>query len=361
MALYQLKYRTRVIEPQKGHASSIRFFVGTCSVTEENQLHLVEFNDDEEEVMCVNVYPHSPEVVALAASPSDPALLVTSFNQTRGSSVSNNVGLWRIGGDEATPKLDMAAELCYPPEKKRERGCVSGLLWEQGFAEMVFTVEPGRLAGWNLAQLGTGPAMEVVLSPEDSLAQVGGASLNPHIATVLAVCVGDSVLGFDTREAGSARGVPVWKLRSATDEHVRDCDFNPNKPYFLCCGGDEGRVRFWDYRKPSEFVQQSFPPGSQHSHWITTVEYNPHHDSLVLSSGTDGLVNLYNAKSVSSSTAVAAGAASDYLIASYNGFGQSAYRAVWATEAWVYGAVSWDGKAVFSSVPDKEKMTILTE
>ncbi len=356
MSLYQLKWRTRSIEPQKGHNTSIRFLVATCSVIEDNQIHLVEYNEDEEDVMCVNVYPHVPEVVALASSPSDPALLVTSFNQIGGAAVQNRVGLWRMGGDEAAPKLDMVGEFGRTNEAP-----VSSLLWENGFADTVFTVQAGRLCGWSAEQPGATPTLQVALSPDGSMAPVGGAALNPHIATVAAVCVGDAVLGFDTREASSARGVPVWRLRSAGEEHVRDCDFNPNKPYYLCCGGDEGGVRFWDYRKPNDFVQQSFPANSQHSHWISTVEYNPHHDSLVLSCGTDGLVNLYNAKSVSSSATAGGGGNGDYLIASYNGFSQSAYRAVWATDAWVYGAVSWDGKAVFSSVPDKEKMMILTE
>jgi WD40 repeat protein len=305
-------------------------------------------------VLCVNVYPHSSEVVALASSPADASLLITSFTQIRGSSLKNRVALWKMGGDESIPKLDMTSELMYPEGASVERAPVTAVLWEEAFSDTVFTVEAGRVAGWNLANCGGGPAMEIALSPDGGLVSCGGIALNPHISTVLAVCVGDVVLGYDTREGGK---VPVWRLKGSPDQLVRDCDFNPNKPYYLCSGGDDGKIRFWDYRKTSECLQQTFPGGSEHSHWITSVEYNPHHDSLVLSSGTDGLVNLYCAKSVSSSPG-----GSDYLISSYNGFSQSAYRAAWSSsDAWSFAAISWDGKAVLAGVPDKEKMSILTE
>lgn len=349
MSVYALKYRTRVCEPQRGHDGSIRFFLATCSVSEENQIHLVEYNDNDEDVMCVNVYPHSSEVVALAASPSDASLLLTSFNVVRGASVKNQVALWRLAGDESSPKLELVSEL---PSSSQT---VSSILWEQGFADTVFTVETGRLLGWNVANLSAAASLEVVLSSDDVLAPCGGAALNPHIPTVLGVCVGDSVLGFDTRDAAKQ---PVWRLKGPADQLVRDCDFNANKPYFLCSGGDDGKLRFWDYRKPNEPVQQNFPASANHSHFITSVEYNPHHDSLVLSSGTDGLVNLYCAQSVSSSP----GSGADYLVSSYNGFSQSAYRAAWASsDAWTFAAISWDGKAMLACVPDKEKMSILTD
>lgn len=359
MSVYALKYRTRVCEPQKGHDGSVRFFFATCTVSDENQIHLVEYNDTDEEVLCVNVYPHSSEVVALASSPQDANLLITSFNQIRGSSVKNRVALWKLSGNETNPKLDVGLELSFPEGSSAvERRTVTSVLWEQGFADTVFTVEAGRLAGWNVsgASAAEGPALDIALSADGAALACGGASLNPHIMSVLAVCVGDSVLGFDTRDASKQ---PVWRLKGPVDQLVRDCDFNANKPYFLCSGGDDGRVRFWDYRKPQEPVQQAFPAGTNHSHFISSVEYNPHHDALVLSSGTDGLVNLYCAQSVSSSPSAAG---SDYLISSYNGFGQSAYRAAWASsDAWTFAAISWDGKAVLATVPDKEKMAILTE
>lgn len=349
-AVYALKYKTRVCEPQKGSEDKIRFLFGTCSVTEENQVHLVEFSDDDEEVFCVNVFPHLPEVQALASSPSDPALLASSYPLLASSSLHYRLALWRMAGDDMHSQLDRLAELSL-------QGPIAALLWEESAPRSLFTATPGHFTAWDIDS--SAASLQIPLG--EPLVHVGGASLNPHFSTVVAVCVGDSILGFDTREAASAKGTPAWKILAAA-EHVRDVDFNPNRPYFLCSGGDEGRLCFWDYRKPQERVEQSF---LSHTHWISSVEYNPHHDSLVLSSGTDGQVNLYNAKSVSSAPPAASGTGGgngggDYLVSTYDQFSQSVYQARWSSsDAWVYAAVSYDGKALIETVPDKEKMQIL--
>ena len=347
-AVYALKYKTRACEPQKAAEDKIRFLFGTANVVEENQIHLVEWDDDDEDVFCVNVYPHASEVVAMASSPTDASLLATSYTKVSGHSVTPQLGIWRMGGDEMHPRLDVVSTL-------ESKGASVALLWEESVPGTLFAVETGgQLRGWDVER----GAESMQLALGESLVHVGGAALNPHFSTVLAVCVGDSVLGFDTREAS---GKPVWRLPGDA-EHVRDVDFNPNRPYFLCCGGDAGQLRFWDYRKPDEPVEQRF---SGHSHWLTSVAFNPHHDSLVLSSGTDGAVNLYNAKSVSSSVSsslASSSSVSDYLVSSYDRFSQSVYRAVWSSaDAWVYAAVSYDGKALIETVPDKEKMQILVE
>lgn len=365
---YGLQYKSRCIEPQRGHSSSARFFVATASLVEENQIHVLEVSEEEEDVACCNVYPHAAEVVALSGSPTDANLLFTSSNDvSRANSevfaVRNRVTLWRLNSDDVNASLERVAEL--PVHTGDDSRVVTALLWEEALADTLFTVEQGRLLSWTLSTPDK-PSQTIALA--DQLVFVGGASLNPHFSTVVAVCVGDAVLAFDTRDTSSG---PVWKLKGDSG-FVRDCDFNPNKPYFLCSGGDAGVIRFWDYRKPATFVNQKFAAQQSflHSHWVTSVEYNPHHDSLVLSSGTDGTVNLYSAKSVSSAPVASNGAAAasaggqttDYVISSYDRFRQSVYRACWSSaDAWTYASVSYDGKVCFLTVNDKEKMSILTE
>ncbi len=349
MSVYSLRGRARCLEPQRGHDSSVRFFVGSCNVADSNAIHLVEVDSEEAEVLCVNVYSHASELVALASCPSDASLLASSFSDVSGLSVSCRVALWRLAGDESSPRLESVALL---PRSLR----VHALSWEQ--SGELWTADERALAAWDVSR-GENcqtPALELALgaAPDEApRANVGGLALDPHIVSVVAVSVGAEVLGFDRRDAAKQ---PVWKLKGPAEQV--DCDFNPNKPYFLCTGGVDGVVRFWDYRKPSEPIQQTFPAGANHSHHISSVEFNPHHDSLVLSSSTDGLVNLYCAQSVSSSP----GSASDYLVSSYNGFNDSVYQAKWASsDAWTFGSVSWNGKAYFGGVPDKEKMAILIE
>eukprot|EP00163_Fabomonas_tropica_P012029 TRINITY_DN2311_c0_g1_i3.p1 TRINITY_DN2311_c0_g1~~TRINITY_DN2311_c0_g1_i3.p1 ORF type:complete len:109 (-),score=16.15 TRINITY_DN2311_c0_g1_i3:53-379(-) len=97
----------------------------------------------------------------------------------------------------------------------------------------------------------------------------------------------------------------------------------------MVSGGDDCKVKFWDYRKPDRPLKVL----SSHSHWyvlslslslfyhvsslihvppyhvmmyvilsprVWNVQYNYFHDQLVVSSSTDSIVNLWNVASLSS-------------------------------------------------------------
>ena len=76
--------------------------------------------------------------------------------------------------------------------------------------------------------------------------------------------------------------------------------------------GMDGVVKFWDLRMHSSSISggndgaPSFPPPllkavrGGHSHWTTRAIYNPFHDQLVLTGGSDGIANLWRISSCSS-------------------------------------------------------------
>ena len=79
-----------------GQKDKHRFLVGTCSAKEANELHLIEFDDDRNEVNCCAVLPHTDEVWSLATHPTDPALFFSIHYHDR----AYRATLWQIPTDE---------------------------------------------------------------------------------------------------------------------------------------------------------------------------------------------------------------------------------------------------------------------
>lgn len=88
----------------------------------------------------------------------------------------------------------------------------------------------------------------------------------------------------------------------------RACDIscNPNRPWYLLTSGEDGEVHIWDARAASESQEHVEPVLvlRGHEHWATCGRYNPFHDQLAVSGGTDGAVVMWRISSVSSAPLV---------------------------------------------------------
>lgn len=73
-------------------------------------------------------------------------------------------------------------------------------------------------------------------------------------------------------------------------------DFNTNRQYILSTCGDDGYMKFWDIRNPSEALLSK----AEHSHWVWNIRINRFHDQLVLTSSSDSRVILSSIASISS-------------------------------------------------------------
>lgn len=135
------------------------------------------------------------------------------------------------------------------------------------------------------------------------------ASWDPHNTNLCAITCGLNVSIVDNRS-----GNVELTLKNCHKFGVTDLDHNPNKPNVLSTCGQDSLVKFWDlrYSHSSAFNDLSNKTRNAirqhplrilqggHSHWITRVKYNSFHDQLLLSGGTDGLVNLWRVSSISS-------------------------------------------------------------
>jgi WD40 repeat protein len=244
---------------------------------------------------------------------------------------------------------------------------------------------------------------------------------DPHSTSgdAVAVSVGRSISILDWRvphgtatatdaaaPAMSSSGT-VGALRNCHRGAVTDLDYNPNKPHVLATAGQDGLIRFWDLRRTSALSGPSSSMASAsspiltarggHSHWITALQYNPCHDQLLVSTGTDRTTNLWRIGSVSSAPWQDQGggggrnpddddgddgpadpranhhkhlsrddddgamdSAPNARVDRYDQHGDSCYAVAWArNDPWMYLTACYDGKVVLSHVPSKEKYKIL--
>ncbi|KAH8855464.1 EARP-interacting protein like [Schistosoma japonicum] len=218
---------------------------------------------------------------------------------------------------------------------------------------------------------------------------------------------------------------PCFWMENANWPCVRDIDYNPHRPNLLISGGDDGILRLWDLRylrtryrclstnttaaatnthipnASERIMQYGTEPTVQplfaiasHSHWIWSVRYHPTRDQLVLSSGSDGRVCLYNLPSYSSDALLnndikgqpannhsqmelpdehddhssccshedEIDKNEDGLIARLEQHEESVYAVEWSpVDAWYFASISYDGNFLINRVPDQIKLNILLQ
>ena len=160
------------------------------------------------------------------------------------------------------------------------------------------------------------------------------ASWDPHNHNLCAVTLGTNVGFVDMRVGKVVNG-----LKGCHRYGVTDVDYNPNKPHVLSSSGQDSLVKFWDLRYAAiydgndgndehEDHEDQYGSGNAcssnwsrhtplrtlrggHTHWTTCVKYNSFHDQLLLSGGTDSMVNLWRISSISSAPLMDLGGAID--------------------------------------------------
>jgi WD40 repeat protein len=232
---------------------------------------------------------------------------------------------------------------------------------------------------------------------------------DPHNVNAMCVTVNENVHILDWRVDTSLPSGTVSQMKGCHRYGVTDVDYNPNKPYVLATSGQDALIKFWDIRYHSvgssggnsrRRPQPLLVGRGGHSHWVSNIKYNPFHDQLVVSTGTDSIVNLWRVSSISSAPLLQlddenddlGGSAGDIMFPSSGDGGgdittdthkegsgggiggsnaanirvsryehqDSIYDMAWgAADAWIYVTVAFDGKVVLNHVPSNEKYKIL--
>ncbi|EPQ08449.1 Protein TSSC1 [Myotis brandtii] len=345
-SVYHACSAARALTPQTAETDAIRFLVGTQSLKYDNQIHIIDF-DDENNIINKNVLLHQVgEIWHISASPADKGVLATCYNK-RGGLGSGSSVLTRV--------LPLS------------------VVWEPtGDGTRVVSLADNHLLLWDLQASSSRAllASSASLEGKGQLRFTSGRWSPHHNCTQVATANDTAVRGWDTRSMRQ-----IYCMENAHGQLVRDLDFNPNKQYYLATCGDDCKVKFWDTRNVTEPVRSL----EEHSHWVWNVRYNHSHDQLVLTGSSDSRVILSNMVSISSEPFghlvddddlsdqeerrpedKSQEPPQDGVIATYEEHEDSVYAVDWSSaDPWLFASLSYDGRLVINRVPRALKYHIL--
>lgn len=414
--VYAASQQSRSIVPQHASKDKHRWVLGSFSLSVDNEVSVIEFDEDSGNLECVAHYAHRDRIWCMETSPMDSSLLVTSHQD---KSLSNGVSLFRMPGQrieeiEGSGKdgngwtgelvdLDFLKSIEKTGAEKRDPSYTRSVQWST-LGDHLITAKSSTISVHDVGEGGSNGdvsnSLDFRLDPSFEISKTktqkdiySVATWDPHsINSAAAVC--DSYLyTLDTRSMSV--GSKVFAHRGV----CRDVDYNPNKPHMVITGGDDRRIRFWDMRN----MQQPIRTLLGHEHWAWAAKYNPFHDQLVLSGGSDNKVNLWRVASCSSSPWLGGdiemdaerddiserrslmsersgkesvvtdqtsdtGASEDsqsldppdVLIKALNQHTDTVYSVAWSpADAWVFCSMSLDGRVYLNHVPAAEKYKLL--
>lgn len=394
-----------------------RFLVGTLSPNKvDNLLYLFEYKDDNNNLAKVSFrFPYG-ESWHLSSSSKYPRLLAGVLGDRGKLSVS----LFKLPDElEQTIEDDYGLsestiEQLYSPIKE-STNLVRQSHWHPEDGCQLLTCNNGSMQFWDINEQKQVKTFSLLLPAEKALNletdRTGDTtSLKPlHISdlrwsslfncSVVAAAIGPRIYGVDTRIPDSSPASICWLIEDQRCIRIRTIDFNSNSQYYIASGGDDCRCNIWDLRQtssPALYMQT-------HTHWIWSVRYNPFHDQLILSAGSDARVTLMRAQSVASepygqiavdeddddkiddeeedgkqeedddnkdnsesseisekSQRTKKGKSlADEVINIYEEHDDSVYATEWATDPWIFASLGFESRLVINKVPKSEKFNIL--
>lgn len=366
--IYGLEFQARALCAQLGETDAIRFLIGTQSLRTTNQVHLIDF-DDENNIINKYVFSFdSGEIWNINSDPNDKNVVGTCYNTIENNKALIKASLWRIPPiDDMEPPVlsDLSAtqqnSLQHLKDLHSNHGDVKKVIWNPSSeSNKIITVSERYIDLWQEVNHDIQLSHSIPFDGKEQL-QFTVGRFNPHHGgSQIAAGVDNTIKGYDLRSMSS-----TFTINNAHAQTVRDLDFNPNKQYYFGSCSDDCKVKFWDTRNTSEPLMIR----SDHSHWVWSIRYNNFHDQLVLTSSSDSRVILSNIASLSSEPYGHVDEEddlnnrepdSDRVICYFEEHEDSVYSVEWSSaDPWIFASLSYDGRVVINRVPRTEKYKIL--
>jgi WD40 repeat protein len=333
-----LKVSCRHIAARTAMTERTHFVVGSAIVGKSNQLQVIEYDEMQATIQCLQTISHPDEIWWLACHPTDPDLLVSISQQS--STRTASATLFQLPLMELSSEhqqLDAVAVFALPDSNAR-RACY--------FPEDADKLVISCTNSLNLFD---------VSRPDSAIASVK-FDLPLHSAAPDPLQKSSCVVA-----ASSGPHVKLWDIRTSKCEYAienahnpdtLDVCFNPNKPYWICTGGSDGFLRCWDAR-----VGTAAAEFRASSHWVTRAIPSNSHEQLILTTGTDSKVRVFNSEVFAFQKE---GKLGDGAIIRSIRHDDSVYCATWATNnPWVFASVSYKGQVMISQLPSEVVDSIL--
>ncbi|KAI7853632.1 WD40-repeat-containing domain protein [Circinella umbellata] len=389
--VFGLKHQARCLTGVTASTEKSKFLVGTVG-TKNNVVCLLDFDEEKSEII-PTLFDHPNEIWDIVSCPSDESLFFTCHSPVGADPSEKKATLWKQDIDNTSLKQVTTLK----------PSGIFKVLWdpteEQQDASRIIALGHSNIY---LSTMNDGTEKQQatikVLSNEEEDPWLQNAAWNPHNKESIVTTAGRDLAGWDLRS-----GKNEFNRKMAHQSTIRAVDCNANKPYHVATGGDDAKVRIWDVRQLDEPVMMV----EGHTHWIWSVAFNKFHDQLLLTSGSDTVVNLHNVVSVSSASYLGHSSESsnnstssrsssqsndndssnnkssngshndnsdgqqddnywnshkptDGLICTYDQHEDSVYSVAWSpADTWTFASLSYAGRVVISQVPMTEKFKIL--
>ncbi|KAM9616376.1 EARP and GARP complex-interacting protein 1 isoform X3 [Harpia harpyja] len=331
--IYGLEFQARALTPQTAETDAIRFLVGTQSLRYDNQIHIIDF-DDENNIINKNVLLHQVgEIWHISTSPADKGVLATCYNKTSDSKVMTCAAVWRMpkelesgsheSPDDSSSNTQTLELLCHLDNTAH--GNMACVMWEpMGDGKKIISLADNNILLWDLQE----SSAKAVLSSSTALEGKGQLKFTSgrwsphHNCTQIATANDTTVRGWDTRS------MRVWNVR-----------YNHSHDQLILTGSSDSRVIL------SNMVSISSEP---FGHMVDDDELSDQEDQH-----QEEKIFVYRPFWIKEPL-------QDSVIATYEEHEDSVYAVEWSSaDPWLFASLSYDGRLVINRVPRALKYHIL--
>jgi WD40 repeat protein len=281
MGSYDMKSTARCLAALADE-SRHSFLVSTANLRGPNEVRLLRYSEEDDDVRCAAIWHHNYEVSSLSSNATEPTLLATAYSTLDEKGARATV--WRLtdlheggegedgeggggGGRFSEPLVKDLGVVAELPQATAADGGADPLFHVQWApqvaghdADELVTAHAGSARSWRLRADGSVAPAGVARFPHEANF-VGAVAWDPHRPAEVAVAADAEVVFWDLRSGECARS--VGGAVAVAGGVVRAVSFNPNKPFHVATAGDDFGVKIWDARRPSAPLKIL----EGHSHW----------------------------------------------------------------------------------------------